>query len=579
MRVSVVIASFNEGAALSRTIESCLETADGLDPEIVVADDGSSDGSIDDVRRRFPRVRIVQHPPSHGESLLESSPPRVVRRGARQRSICAAESRRRDRLSRRPLQAGAGALRRLVEDVEHTGGRAIVTPTIPALCTTAWRNQPNQIGHGYFLDLERFHCGWLPLGELQETDVDGRRFYESPAAIGCAFAVARRLYERLWGFDPHMRGWGVEDPDLSPKCWLMGYRILHDPDAVIGHRFRDRFDTFEVPADQFTANQLRMARKNFTQGTWSDWVDRCREHHGGRLVDHPEGLWARIWKLFEADRPSAESERSYLQGRRERDEFWYAERFGLTWPRLHSRAGEFYPGARLLQEGSPSPSPSPSPCPGDPQEEEWWGEVKGIVEPTITFWVNWLREDDENGCPELLICIIRAISWVESRHGHGTGNHAARDPIQVGNPNDAAWKNIGINDSIALGDRPVRQGALPGVSWKNMPGDVNAVINPVPPPDPPVLPFEINPTFLPADGHNNASFTKEMSYFWGIIWYFYSLQQAMPAGQRAAWRLGNCDPENLIAGAVRYNGGGDPDYEQKIKDALTLICCGDEFDL
>lgn len=224
MRGSIVIASFNEEMALVRTVEYRIETADRLDPEILVADDGSSDGSIDELRRRFPRVRIVQHAADDGESLVEPSRPRIVSRGASPTNHLGTTESTGDVLLFLDghCRPEPGAIRRLAEVVEHVRGLALVIPTIAALCTKQWHNKPNQVGHGYFLDLERFHCGWLPLSELQAVDVDGRRFHESPAAIGCAFAVSRGLHERLWGFDSHMRGWGVEDLDLSLKCWLAG---------------------------------------------------------------------------------------------------------------------------------------------------------------------------------------------------------------------------------------------------------------------------------------------------------------------------------------------------------------------
>ncbi|NQT38416.1 MAG: hypothetical protein HQ581_13045, partial [Planctomycetes bacterium] len=122
--------------------------------------------------------------------------------------------------------------------------------------------------------------------------------------IGCALAVHRNLYDELGGFDPEMRFWGVEDLDFGLKCWLMGFSILHDAEAVVGHRFRESFDNYDVPIEHLVANQLRMARKSFTHSVWSEWVDRCRRRHSLRLTDHPEGLWARVWQLFEADRPS-----------------------------------------------------------------------------------------------------------------------------------------------------------------------------------------------------------------------------------------------------------------------------------
>jgi glycosyltransferase involved in cell wall biosynthesis len=47
MRASIVVAAHNEGVALQRTIQACLETAGRLDFELVVADDASTDGSVE----------------------------------------------------------------------------------------------------------------------------------------------------------------------------------------------------------------------------------------------------------------------------------------------------------------------------------------------------------------------------------------------------------------------------------------------------------------------------------------------------------------------------------------------------
>lgn len=160
-----------------------------------------------------------------------------------------------------------------------------------------------------------------------------------------------------------MRLWGVEDLDFGLKAWLLGYAILHDPVPKVGHRFRRAFDAEGMPMEQMLANQLRMARKHFTDGVWADWVNRCRHRHPGGLTDphqSPEGLWAKAWLRFEQDRPSAEFERAYLLGRRTRDEFWYAQRFGLRWPRLQSDA-ELPPAYPEPQFQTLLTSPSPPP--------------------------------------------------------------------------------------------------------------------------------------------------------------------------------------------------------------------------
>ncbi len=250
---------------------------------------------------------------------------------------------------------------RLVEDVEMLEGEAVVTPAVPSLHAVRWENSTWQIGHGYRLTLETLDCGWLPLDELKP--LPGRRkFYESPALNGCALAISRDLYNRLHGFDADMLVWGVEDLDFGLRSWMMGHSILHDPEAVVGHRFRATFDTYEVPYECLLVNQLRMARKCFTTSVWNDWVERCQRRHANRRSEHPEGLWARAWHLFHEHLASADVQRANIQGSRVRDEFGYGERFALTWPRVRSL--QLAPGVVSL-EGAAGAASSPSPEPYD----------------------------------------------------------------------------------------------------------------------------------------------------------------------------------------------------------------------
>jgi len=203
---------------------------------------------------------------------------------------------------------------------------------------------------------------------MKPTAERGHAFFESPALIGCAVAVSRELYDQLGGFDPHMRKWGVEDLDFGLRCWLLGFRILHDPAAVVGHRFQSKFESYSAPSENLVANQLRMARKNFTHSVWADWVEQCRQRTTGDLPEHPEGLWARAWQVFEADRLSVEAERSQVQMLRTRDEFWYATRFGLPWPSLATaespaRPSRPRPNSTLVNPDDVFAEPSPSPPP------------------------------------------------------------------------------------------------------------------------------------------------------------------------------------------------------------------------
>jgi glycosyltransferase involved in cell wall biosynthesis len=368
MRSTIVIAAHNEGALLSKTIESTIDSLANLDYNIVVADDASTDDSIDLALQRFPWLEVTRHTQRQG-----TSPTKAL--GARKASgevLVFLDGH---------TKPEGNAIAKLVQDVQALDGEAIVTPAIADLNTQHWINNLNQVGHGYSMDMEMFDTQWRDVDELRVAKVGRMTFYESPALIGCAFAVSRLLYNRLWGFDAHMRSWGVEDLDLGLKCWPMGHRILHDPQAVVGHRFRDAFDTCVVPVDHVLVNQIRMARKNLTGSVWAYWIDRCRQRSPERLTEHPEGLWAHAWELFLEDRPSAEQERAYLQARRVRDEFWYAERFGLSWPRLQSLSaaatGPLLADMALAPSVAPSPKPSPKP-----------GQAKLVIDspaPNTTF--------------------------------------------------------------------------------------------------------------------------------------------------------------------------------------------------
>lgn len=310
MRASILIAAHNEGELLARTVGSCVETTEGLDVEIVVVDDASSDGCAEEAKRRFPFIRVFRHRRRRGCSATKDS----AARHARGDVLVFLDGH---------SKPEKWAIERLVNDVEDTWGRVVVTPAVLSLDAVRWENRHSHVGFGYRVDLKTFGCGWVDRSEMWRQG----KFYESPCLCGCCLAVSRKLYNYLLGFDRHMEQWGVEDLDFGLKAWLVGDGILHDPDARIGHRFRERFDNFTVDAMAVPVNQLRAARKNLSDPVWNAWLERFRSEHS------PED-WVRIWRRFRKRRRSLEKERRYLFRHRKRDEYWYAARFGLSWPSL-----------------------------------------------------------------------------------------------------------------------------------------------------------------------------------------------------------------------------------------------------
>ena len=61
MRISVVIPSYNRKHTLDRALQSVLDQTSRVD-EVILVDDGSTDGSSEMVRQQFPEVIVVKQP-------------------------------------------------------------------------------------------------------------------------------------------------------------------------------------------------------------------------------------------------------------------------------------------------------------------------------------------------------------------------------------------------------------------------------------------------------------------------------------------------------------------------------------
>ena len=138
---TIIIPTYDEGGNLERTVRSCLDTTAGLDVEMVVADDASTDGSAEEVKRRYPTVRLARH---------------ATRRGLSQAKDLGARWARGDVLLflDAHCKPEPGAVERLVAGVEELGGEAVVSPAIANLDVASWENDPDQVGHGYAVALE-----------------------------------------------------------------------------------------------------------------------------------------------------------------------------------------------------------------------------------------------------------------------------------------------------------------------------------------------------------------------------------------------------------------------------------------
>lgn len=200
------------------------------------------------------------------------------------------------------------------------------------------------------------------------------------------------------------------------------------------------------------------------------------------------------------------------------------------------------------------------------QEETAWQAQASRAGAAVQFWNEFfnLQQGPNNDQPlsakgvARILTVVRAISWVESQHGTGTGTSARKDPMQCGNPADF-WAEL-VDCSVQQ-DRFISGPGRPNFDACELPdaaaGDTDF------PKD-----AKLSQLGSAAQGHNDAAFNAVMSYSWGVPIFVHKMNTG--AGSKT-YQCGDLSDGRLIDGAVAYNGGGDPGYRQKIKDAIALI--------
>src|SRR4051812_39939874 len=112
-----------------------------------------------------------------------------------------------------------------------------------------------------------------------------------------------------------------------------------------------------------------------------------------------------------------------------------------------------------------------------PDEAALWAAHAAKAVAAFDFWNHFLglRMGPQNAAllddaaTQAFGKIIRAVSWVESKHGTVGANQPKRDPMQCGNPNDVYW-------------RGVKGLAPPGGNFVPRPGLPNLKASKTPPP-------------------------------------------------------------------------------------------------
>lgn len=218
-RLSVVILNWNGRHHLERYLPSVVAHTEG-DAEVVVADNGSTDDSLQWLRLNYPDVRVIRLDRNYGFA------------GGYNRALREVESEY-VLLLNSDVEVTAGWWQPLVEVLDTESDVAAVAPKLLA---DMERTKFEYAGAaGGFIDYLGYpFCRGRILSNVEEDrgQYDNRRdiFWASGAAMCCR----REVFESLGGFDEDFFA-HMEEIDLQWRMQLAGWRIVVEPKSVVYH--------------------------------------------------------------------------------------------------------------------------------------------------------------------------------------------------------------------------------------------------------------------------------------------------------------------------------------------------------
>jgi N-acetylglucosaminyl-diphospho-decaprenol L-rhamnosyltransferase len=248
----VIVVSYNTRELTLRAVGSARTASDGLDARVVVADNGSADGTVEAVRAAFPEVTVLENPdnPGYGAAINRAA---AAHRAAH---LCAMNA---------DVELEPESLRRLRRFLAMNRSCAVVGP---ALAYPDGRPQPSA---------KRFPTLGMALGEvwafhaLAPRNRWVRRFYyegrdltrdaEVDTVSGAVMMLRGAAFEAVRGFDEGFRMY-FEETDLCRRLRDGGHAVAFCPAARAVHRHGASTVQTSVRQVEYYVSYVRYFRKH-----------------------------------------------------------------------------------------------------------------------------------------------------------------------------------------------------------------------------------------------------------------------------------------------------------------------------
>ena len=230
--LAVVIVNWNVKELLAKNVESVLQSLGTSRVRLIVVDNGSSDGSVEMLRARFPQVMVIANTQNLGFA-------KAVNQGI------AADHARHVLLLNPDMQVTPDAFQRTIDELDADSTIGVLGGKLSSADGSAMpsvRRLPD-IWSQLLILLKVQHFFPNVNKRYMYTDFDYSKLQDAPSVRGSYFAMSHTALEKLGGLDERYFIW-FEEVDYCAQVLKAGLRIVFDPairaQDLVGRSFAQR---------------------------------------------------------------------------------------------------------------------------------------------------------------------------------------------------------------------------------------------------------------------------------------------------------------------------------------------------
>ena len=252
---AVIVVSYNTRDLTLQAVASARKATDGLDARVIVADNGSADGTVEAVRAAYPEVTVLENPDNPGYGAA------INRAASAQRSthLCAMNA---------DVVLEPGSLLKLRRFLAMNRSCGLVGPALAypdgKPQRSAKRFPTLGLALGEVLALHALAPGNRWVRRFYYEDQDLTRDAEVDTVSGSVMMLRAEAFETVRGFDEEFRMY-FEETDLCRRLRDGGHSVAFCPGARAVHRHGASTRQTSVRQVEYYVSYVRYFRKHHSR--------------------------------------------------------------------------------------------------------------------------------------------------------------------------------------------------------------------------------------------------------------------------------------------------------------------------